>query len=72
MNLTRLHGRKQFCCNWLHAILLGELLAYFPEIPQSHEITVLPDGDNKLELSAFSVEEKDDLKLIYVVHEFVD
>ena len=46
------------------ALLHGELLDYFPAIPQSHEITVLPDGDNRLELSAFSVEEKDDLKLV--------
>lgn len=29
-----------------------------------NEITVLPGGDNELELSAFSVEEKDDLKLV--------
>lgn len=38
---------------------------------QSHKIIILPDGDNKLELSAFSVEEKGDLKLGYFMHKFV-
>lgn len=64
-NIIKHHKKtQQFFCIWLHAILHGELLDYFSEIPQSHEITVLPDGGNKLELPALSVEEKGDLKLV--------